>query len=713
MDAHLRGMGRYRDEADPLGALLRSPMLRLAIPFLLGLLLARVLHVSVAACWAMVIAGAVAGALAMRSKVPYGWRWLTGATMAFTWAAVGLLWQSLHQERLSGGKDMAGVFGPWLVQLRTVSTGATGITRAEAEVLAMAHEGGSQAMGWRVSLVMLPDPVRGAPRVSDRMWVFAEPRAISRVADPGGFDSRAWAASKGITHEMLVRPEDRVTLGVSQRWTDLFLPARERVTHWLHDTGLPKRERAIVKALVLGSRDELDDSQRNAFARSGTMHVLAVSGMHVGLIYGIFAYLLGWMGAKPRARLIRGLLLVLLLWCYAGLTGASPSVMRASTMFTLFAVADMMGRRSASLNALFGAAVLLLLLDPQMLGQLSFQFSFLAVLGIVLFYDPLRRLWVPPGRITAAAWSLVAVSVAAQLATTPLALFTFKAFPVWFLPANLVVVFQVSAAVCSGAVLLLLHKLPFIGEWASWLVTWQLRFLGASTDLFAGLPGAYPDIRINTAGLLIMYGLVAAGAAWALLGSIKARTVFLLLLAAAFINWAHLAHQRNTRTAFVLYDMREGVLASMVHGRSMDLLMDEGAAYSGKTAVKVENHQRGEGVRISTEAPMERLMSDTPDAMVNSVMGGGIWTANGIRVAFLGDGPLPPPETLEQLDALVLLPEANLSKEDVPVVVRSHPMLVIHAGVGYRTRNAVLKECADAGVSCHDVRSHGAFIMER
>jgi hypothetical protein len=284
---------------------------------------------------------------------------------------------------------------------------------------------------------------------------------------------------------------------------------------------------------------------------------------------------------------------------------------------------------------------------------------------------------------------------------------------VWFLPANLVVVFQVSAAVCSGGLLLLLHELPYIGEWTAWLVTWQLRFLGGSTDLFAGLPGAYPDIRINTAGLIIMYGLVASGAAWAMLASAKARAMFHLLLAAAFINWAHLAHQRNDRAAFVLYDMREGVMASMVHGRNMDLLMDRDAENSAKSRVKVEQHQRGEGVRLAAAAHLDQLMADAPHALSASMMGGGMWTGQGVKVAFLGVGPPPPMEAFLRADVLVLLPDGRLSKEDLPMLAMSRTTLVLHAGVRHHVRNALLKQCTETGLQCHDLRGQGAFILER
>src|SRR5690606_15125515 len=127
--------------------------------------------------------------------------------------------------------------------------------------------------------------------------------------------------------------------------------------------------------------------------------------------------------------------------------GASPSVLRATIMFSLFTVAGMGERRTDHLNSLFTAAFVLLLWEPRMLGQTGFQLSFLAVLGIILFYKPIEALWSPGNRVLRGLWSLAVVSISAQLLTTPLSMHLFKAFPVWFLPANLVVVVAVGLAV--------------------------------------------------------------------------------------------------------------------------------------------------------------------------------------------------------------------------------------------------------------------------
>lgn len=124
---------------------------------------------------------------------------------------------------------------------------------------------------------------------------------------------------------------------------------------------------------------------------AGTIHILAVSGTHVGFIYLMLLFMFRWWGGGHKARLLRGVIILLALWCYAGLTGGSPSVLRATIMFTLFTLAGMSRQRASPLNSLFSAAFILLLADPHMLVEIGFQLSFLAVLGLILFHAPIER----------------------------------------------------------------------------------------------------------------------------------------------------------------------------------------------------------------------------------------------------------------------------------------------------------------------------------
>jgi competence protein ComEC len=458
-------MDTWSVDQGPWRALKRAAMLRFGLPFIVGIAGARAWHLDflfVLAAWVPITIG-VGWFLWRRTERPHRWR--RGAVAMCWFLVTGLTVQTGAHPEADRAHFMhdPDLNGPWLVEVDAIN-GSSGTTvRLDASVRGRLAEDGAPRRTGAIMLTLLPRDTAQVLRPGDLLLVDAPLERIDRTADPGGFDRGAWAASKGIAHEAFAGADEWTFLAHRPHWTDPFASARGRVDAWLRASGLADRERGLVKALVLGLRDEVDRDQNTAFVRSGTIHVLAVSGMHVGLIYVLIAGALRWWGASTLARWARTFTVLFVLWYYAGLTGGTPSVMRATVMFTLFSLAQLRDRRPDQLNSLFAAGFLLLVWDPGMLVQASFQLSFLAVLGILLFLEPFQRLWRPRTWLMEQVWSLVAVSLAAQVFTTPVSIMLFHAFPVWFLPANLVIVTLMTLAVYLSIALLVLHAVPVVG----------------------------------------------------------------------------------------------------------------------------------------------------------------------------------------------------------------------------------------------------------
>ncbi|MEM0940238.1 MAG: ComEC/Rec2 family competence protein [Bacteroidota bacterium] len=201
-----------------------------------------------------------------------------------------------------------------------------------------------------------------------------------------------------------------------------------------------KRENATSKALLLGIKDYLDNDIKKTYASAGAMHVLAVSGLHVGIIYLILRILLGKLQEKGNIwRHLFGLVSVITIWFYALLTGLSPSVMRAATMFSLVAVGEAFGRERNIYNTLGIAAFILLIYDPYFIYSVGFQLSFAAVIGIVYLQPKLYQLVESKFWLFDKAWAITCVSIAAQLSTFPFSAYYFHQFPTYFLLSNLIV----------------------------------------------------------------------------------------------------------------------------------------------------------------------------------------------------------------------------------------------------------------------------------
>ena len=205
-------------------------------------------------------------------------------------------------------------------------------------------------------------------------------------------------------------------------------------------------ERGVAKALVIGDKRELDRDIRNAYRSSGASHLLALSGLHVGILYKLLAALLFPLAASPRLRRFRSLLIVTMLWGYAAVSGLSPSISRAALMITFYEGAAMAGRRSDGLCSLAASALLITLLDPEAPREIGFQLSFGACLGIFLFYPFLKGLLHTRLRSLNAIWNGASLAIACQLTTALPVWLYFRSFPKYFLITNLLTLPLVTAA---------------------------------------------------------------------------------------------------------------------------------------------------------------------------------------------------------------------------------------------------------------------------
>ena len=225
-----------------------------------------------------------------------------------------------------------------------------------------------------------------------------------------------------------------------------------------------KEHLAVTNALVLGYKDELSNSTKLSFSSTGAMHVLAVSGLHVGIIFYLLHGVFGFFTFYQRNQTLRNVLVLVGIWLYAMITGMSPSVIRATTMLTFFIVAKIMNRQTNIYNVLAASAILLLVFDPFLIMKVGFQLSYLAVLGILFLQPKIEKLISPKSWILKKIWTISCVSIAAQITTFPLGLLYFHQFPNYFLLSNLIVI-------PAAFIILILGILILVFSFSSWVLT--------------------------------------------------------------------------------------------------------------------------------------------------------------------------------------------------------------------------------------------------
>jgi len=230
---------------------------------------------------------------------------------------------------------------------------------------------------------------------------------------------------------------------------------RSELIEAFQNSKMKEENLAVLLAILLGDKSELDSELRDDFSRAGAMHVLAVSGLHLGIVFLLFDQLLSLFRLR-KSSWIRAILLWTVLWSFALLTGMSNSVMRSALMFSLFTLGSLLSRKGSSLNSVAASAIILLLLDPLRLFQLGFQLSYSAVFGILLIYPPLAKVCRQKSKMLNKVIDLLLISIAAQISTLPLTLAYFHQFPNFFLLTNLFVIPLAFIIVGAGVIISIL-----------------------------------------------------------------------------------------------------------------------------------------------------------------------------------------------------------------------------------------------------------------
>ncbi|MFN4145254.1 MAG: ComEC/Rec2 family competence protein [Runella sp.] len=342
----------------------------------------------------------------------------------------------------------------------------------------------------KVKVLLYIDKSTVRPHYGDELLVLGKPQEVTPPLNPDQFDFRKFLKLKRIGHQQYLRATDFVVIGQGRGvWYKTWA---YRLSEW-SDAALHKlipydREYGVAKAMILGLRDDMDNDLTQAYSAAGAVHVLSVSGFHVAIFIGIVAFLLQFLKKRKKGAWPYFGISLVVVWFYAILTGLSAPVVRAAVMFTLYLLAQPLGRKSSTTNALFASALFLLAYDPLLLFSVSFQLSYTALAGII-FLQPTIYQWLSFNHwLGDKIWAITSVALAAQLATFPLGAYYFHQFPTYFWLANPVVVFLATIMLPVGLATIALSWIPYLSDVLGWLLTGITWLLNQSVILVERLP---------------------------------------------------------------------------------------------------------------------------------------------------------------------------------------------------------------------------------
>ncbi|WP_422107313.1 ComEC/Rec2 family competence protein [Winogradskyella sp.] len=273
------------------------------------------------------------------------------------------------------------------------------------------------------------------------LFTSAEFQSIQNPLNPYQFDYSNYLELKQVYHQLYLKVSELHS--ISDHATSIYGFAdrlRATINDQLIRAGFKNEILSIINALLLGQRQSIDKSTYNNYVNSGTIHILAVSGLHVGILLLILNVIFKPLLYFKHGYILRPLIIVILLWAFAVIAGLSPSVTRAVTMFSIISIAMHLKRPTNIYNTLAISAFFILLFKPRFLFEVGFQMSYLAVLGIVSFQPILYNIWKPKYWILDKPWQIFTVTLAAQIGVAPISLFYFHQFPGLFFISNLVVI---------------------------------------------------------------------------------------------------------------------------------------------------------------------------------------------------------------------------------------------------------------------------------
>ncbi|TMU55586.1 ComEC family competence protein [Flagellimonas algicola] len=322
---------------------------------------------------------------------------------------------------------------------------------------------GSKSRG-KLLLTLPLDSTSKLLSVDDELVLWGKAETIRPPLNPNSFDYKDYLAKQGIRYQIRAQPDQfKIQENPSSTLYGIASRFRNQILSNLKQEEFGKEELSVIQALVLGQRDDISEDTYKSYRDAGAVHILAVSGLHVGILLLLFQFFLSPLERLPKGKTLKLIMVVLFLWMYAFIAGLSPSIVRAVTMFSFVAYAMHLNRPTNAFNILALSMFFILLIKPLFLFQVGFQMSYAAVFAIVWLYPKLQRFWYPENIILQKSWQLMSVSIAAQLGVLPISLYYFHQFPALFFVSNLLVVPFLGLLLGMGIfviVLSFIHALP-------------------------------------------------------------------------------------------------------------------------------------------------------------------------------------------------------------------------------------------------------------
>ena len=463
---------------------------------------------------------------------------------------------------------------------------------------------------WRKTtgnVLLILEKDSAAYRLQKGDYIQFEPdfKEISSNKNPETFDYKQYLFFHLISKQSYLKSNKwkRISNKKSTALSDKIAAIRKDLLQRYKQYHIQGNELAVLSALTLGYKNELDSEIKNAYTHTGAIHVLAVSGLHVGIVYFIINYFLRFLSKSRTSRFLRLIITFLGIWFFAFLTGAAASVLRASLMFSIIAIGVSLKRSSSIYNSIFASAFLLLLWNPFLLFDLGFQLSYAALISIIYFQPLIAKCFTFKYKIFQWAWEVSAVSLAAQIGTLPITLYYFHQFPLYFWLSSWIVIPTATIIIWLAFIFFIFSGIPLIANVFAYTLSQIIHFQNLAIQEIEQWPYAWiKDISIDKWQVLLLITSILLLMKFTYKFTSKNLWYFLSFALLFFIYTDAKVFLQLNQNQIVIYDINRESAINFIYGKE-NILLSSLNDNEKKIKFNIKNHWLSMGLE------QERMLS--------------------------------------------------------------------------------------------------------
>ena len=703
------------------------PLLRILLPFTIGILLFINFDLSdhlpstyflgiIALCSLVLLF------LHNKQKQRYRYRWIFGAVLAFIWALVGFertkqsteIWQKTHFSRFL--EDSTYV----LMQLETPIEEKEKTFKAEVKIVELVNDNQLHRVLGKALVYFQKSEDAATLKYGDRVLTNSRFKQLKDPKNPHAFDYAAYMRNFQVYHQSYIRHDQwqKIAENHGHWFFKRIYKTRQYFLEILEEKAGSQAEIGVASAILLGNKAKLDEEVRDTYANTGSMHILAVSGLHVGIIFIIVSRLLFFLEKIHRwGKILKFVLVILVIWGYAFITGLPPSVFRAATMFSIFAIGELKNQKAFSFNALAASALLLLYYNPYMIKMLGFQLSYAAVAAIMWLQGPIYRLIEVKNRLLNYIWKISSVSIAAQLGTIPLTVYYFHQFPTYFWLSNLVVIPSAGLILGAGIVLLLVGNVAYLGDFVGTVLQLLIKAVYRLLQLIEYLPfSVIEGLVITDLQFWFLYGGMVTTVFFFVFNHLRYLqwTLATLLVIMGSYSWKQFHHLEQKQ--MVVYHVPKGTAIEFIVGNQSHLVGNESLLKEKKNKAfqyNIAPNQLMSNIEVSQTTSLSNF-NDVELGINNKLQFQLPFIQFSNRKILLLDNTTVVPDSLNKklkVDYLILTQNARINLQRTLDWIEAK-QVIFDASNSYRRVKRWKSECELHGLNCHDVYEKGAFVAD-